>query len=96
MIRLTKNAVKLRLDALNASLGLPADLFSSQVSEPTKFAIGHICLTHSSYGYTIEQVVSDNGAVSLIGSGLSLKDAYNIIRGMEHGVSLSKEKNEHT
>lgn len=88
MARVTKKALQSQLLTLNMVLERPVDQFASKVGEPVRFAMGHIGLQHDSSGYTIEEVVSENGAVSTLGSGLTANEAYWILRGMITGVGL--------
>lgn len=88
MARSSRKGLESRLLTLNMILERPVNQFASKVGEPVRFAVGHIGLCHSSYGYSIEEVTSIHGAVHVLGSGLTLKDAETLVQGMLHGVTL--------
>lgn len=88
MARVTKKILKNQLDTINMLLERPVLPFASEVGEPVRFAVGHISLEHSLSGYSIEEICSENGAAHCIASGLTANEAYYILRGILHGITL--------
>lgn len=84
----TRKSIESRLQTLNMILERPLTHFASKEGEPIRFAVGHIGLCHSSYGYSIEEVTSTHGSVHVLGSGMSARDADNLIQGMLNGIAL--------
>jgi hypothetical protein len=87
-MRITRSSLDSRLLTLNMALKRPTNQFASQPGESTKFSVGHICLERSASGYTLEEQVSENGAVTSFASGMTPIEADRLIQGMLHGVTL--------
>lgn len=88
MTRVTKKVLQSQLLTINTVLERPVQQFASKIGEPVRFALGHISLQHDSSGYSIEETTSENGAVHVMGSGLTANEAYWILRGMISGIAL--------
>lgn len=88
MARITKKAIETQIKSLNMLLDRPDNQFSSKVGEPTRFAVGHICFQHDSSGYSLEEVITESGAVYSLGSGMSANETYYLLRGMISGIAL--------
>jgi len=91
-MRATHYTLVARVYGLNEVLDRPVEQFASKVGEPTKFSVGHLALGHDSAGYTLEEQVSEAGAVDTIACGYTAHEMDVLLTGMMRGITFRHEQ----
>lgn len=87
-MRATHYTLMARVYALNEALDRSVHQFDSRIGEPCRFTVGHFNLTHDSFGYTLEEQVSEAGGVDVIASAYTAHEMDTFLIGMMRGIAF--------